>query len=270
MTGREADLIARSPSPVTVDDLYTALQNAGVVKDDVVIVHASLSRLGWVVGEAPSVLTALLRAVGDRGTVVMPAHTGVSDPATWRDPPVPEHWWPTIREHWPVFDDRLTPLRAMGPVAECLHRHADVQQSGHPATAFMALGPQAAEIVFDHPLEHGLDDRSPLGRLYEADARIVLIGVAHANNTLLHLAEDRATFPKRMQVDGAPLLVDGKRTWVTYSHLDHNSDDFDQLAEAFIASGGQERRVTVGAGHISTCRMRDIVDFGTDWITKHR
>ena len=135
----------------------------------------------------------------------MPAHTGVSDPSRWQNPPVPEEWWPIIREEWPAFDPSLTPTRAMGAVAECFRRLPDVLHSGHPAVPVIARGPLAATITASHPLEQSLGDESPIGRLYDLDARIVLIGVGHDNNTSLHLCEHRAEWPtKATRADGAP------------------------------------------------------------------
>lgn len=264
-------MIARTSWPVTIADLRAGLVAAGVEPGDTVIVHSSLSRLGWVIGGAQAVVEALLAAVGDEGTIVMPAHTGIGDPSYWEHPPVPASWWPAIREHWPAFDPVLTPLRGMGAVVECFRRLPGVMHSGHPRCGFVARGPRAAEITAGHPLDDAFGESSPLGRLDSADARIVLIGVGHANNTSLHLAEHRADWPGKSTVtQGAPLLVDGTRQWVTFTDLDHDASDFEALGAAFVAGGGAERRVTVGRGEVVTCRLRDIVDFGTAWLTEHR
>jgi aminoglycoside 3-N-acetyltransferase len=262
---------------VTAADVRSALEAVGVGEQgegghgEIVIVHSSLSRLGWVVGGAQSVVVGLLAAAGDGGTIVMPAQTGISDPSTWQNPPVPEAWWPTIRASWPAFDPNLTPLRAMGAVVECFRRLPEVRYSGHPSTGFIGRGPQAATLLAEHPLEDSFGERSPLGRLYEADARIVLIGIDHGNNTSLHLAEHRAAYPgKPTKTDGAPLIVDGERRWVSYTDLDHDADDFADLGRAFVAAGGIEHRAPLGLGEVAACRMREIVEFGTSWIGETR
>jgi aminoglycoside 3-N-acetyltransferase len=267
----EAAAVGRSTTPLATADIVAALQHAAVRAGDTVIVHCSISRLGWVVGSGPTIVAALTEALGPSGTLVMPAQAGISDPSNWSNPPVPEQWWPTIRANWPAFDPFVSPLREMGVVAECFHRMLDVRHSGHPATGFIARGPLAEVIAASHPLEDGLGERSPLGRLYEADARIVLVGVGHGNNTSLHLAEHRAEFPgKRRKTEGAPLMVDGERRWVTYTDLDYDDEDFVALGEAFAANGGSEHRVPCGAGYISTYSMRELVDFGTEWISRSR
>src|SRR3979411_1950686 len=86
----EAGVVAKSSSPLTAEEVRRALIGAGVANGALVIVHSSLSRLGWVVGGAQSVVMALVDVVGVEGTIVMPAQTGVSDPAKWRNPPVPQ------------------------------------------------------------------------------------------------------------------------------------------------------------------------------------
>ena len=57
------------------------------------------------------------------------------------------------------------------------------------------LGPNTGAVVADHSLDHPLGERSPLARLYDLDGHILLLGVGHANNTSLHLAEYRADYP---------------------------------------------------------------------------
>jgi aminoglycoside 3-N-acetyltransferase len=267
----EHDVVARSERPVTPADVRDALRAVGVRDGGTIIVHASLSRLGWVVGGAHGVVAGILDAVGPEGTVVMPAQTGISDPSTWQHPPVPESWWQTIRDTWPAFDPWATPRRGMGAVMECFARLDGVLHSGHPCLGFVARGPLAADLALPHTLEAGLGDDSPLGRMYDAGTRIVLIGVDHANDTSLHLAEHRAEWPsKAWRTDGAPMLVDGERRWVEYRTLDLDEDDFPTVAAAFEAGGGEQRRAPLGLGTVTSCDQRALVDFATTWMSEHR
>jgi len=267
----EAAAIARVDLPVTQADVEASLRAAGVAAGSTVIVHCSLSALGWVIGNAVAVVRALRSVVGDEGTIVMPSQTGLSDPSHWQAPAVPESWWPTIRANWPAFDPMTTPLRGMGAVAECFARLAGVVHSGHPAVGFIAQGPDAAELMSRHDLDDGLGDRSPLARLEAAGADIVLIGVGHANNTALHLAECRALGTiAPMTQDGVPLLIDGQQRWVEYSHVDYDESDFVLLGDAYAAAGGTETRASLGAGEIRRLPMRELVDFAVGWIAAHR
>lgn len=267
----EAAAVARADQPTTQSDIESALLAAGVASGSIVIVHCSMSQLGWVVGNAVAVVHALRSVVGPGGTIVMPAQTGVGDPSHWQAPPVPEAWWPTIRANWPAFDAALTPMRGMGSVAECFTRLNGVVHSGHPAVGFVAHGPRADELMHPHPLHAGLGEGCPLGRLYAAGADVVLLGVGHDNNTSLHLAEVRALGDAApMITDGAPLVVDGHRQWVEYRHVDYDEDDFVAVGDAYAASGGTQSSAPLGTGEVQRIPMPELVDFAAGWIADHR
>lgn len=267
----EAAAVARADRPTTQRDIESALRAVGVASGSIVIVHCSLSRLGWVVGNAVAVVHALRSAVGSHGTIVMPAQTGVGDPSNWQAPPVPTAWWPTIRAEWPAFDPVVTPMRGMGAVAECFARRPGVVHSGHPAVGFVAEGPRAPELMHPHPLDDGLGDGSPLARLAAAGADVVLLGVGHDNNTSLHLAEVRALGDAAPTIlDGAPLLVDGNREWVEYSHVAYDQSDFVAVGAAYTAAGGAEFSAPLGAGEVRRLPMPELVDFAVGWIAEHR
>jgi aminoglycoside 3-N-acetyltransferase len=134
----------------------------------------------------------------------------------------------------------------------------------------MASGPEAGYVIAPHDLDEGFGDESPLGRLYELDATVVLLGVDHANNTSLHLAEVRGSWPsKHRERQGSRVLVDGESQWVEYDQTDYDSDDFPVVGAAFEATNA------VGVGRFGSAvakvmRMRDLVDFATPWFSTHR
>ena len=265
------DAIELAARPASVGSLTADLRALGLEGGATVMVHTSLSRLGYVAGGALAVVQALLDAVGPAGTVAMPTHSGdLTDPAGWEHPPVPEAWWEEIRATMPAFDVRLTPTRAMGAVAECFRHVEGAVRSDHPTVSAAAVGPDAGTITAGHELADGLGERSPQARLYELDGWVLLLGVTHANDTSLHLAEHRADFPgKAWTTQGSPVLVNGERRWVTYEELVEGSEDFELLGEAFAATG-KEASGPVGAGVGHLCRVRDVVDFGVGWIEANR
>ncbi|MDG4864221.1 AAC(3) family N-acetyltransferase, partial [Streptomyces sp. T-3] len=67
--------------PLTTDDLVRGWGATGVEEGMHLIVHSSLSRLGRIEGGAPAVVESLRTAVGEAGTVAVPAFTWqVADP----------------------------------------------------------------------------------------------------------------------------------------------------------------------------------------------
>lgn len=258
------------PGPFTLEGLTAELGALGLRAGDTVLVHSSLSSLGYVVGGAQAVVHALRNVIGAGGTLVAPTHSGdLSDPSRWRNPPVPEDWWPVIRATMPAYDARLTPTRKMGVVPDVVRHLPGASRSAHPAHSFCAVGPRAHVITAHHALAYGLGDGSPLARLYDLNARILLLGVGHDRNTSLHLAEYRTHGAHQVIEQGAPLVVNGERQWVTYATLDYDTDDFDQVGAA-AADAGLERVAMVGGASARLLDQPRLVDFAVDWFRAHR
>lgn len=69
----------------------------------------------------------------------------------------------------------------------------------------------------------------------------------------LHLAEYRADYPgKEWATQGAPVMIDGERQWVTFEDLEGDSDDFEAIGKAFAAAGFAVCRVSCLVSHLST------------------
>ncbi len=265
--------------PVTVGSLVSDLsalfhdaQTLGIGAGCLLNVHSSLSQIGWVAGGAQAVIAALQEVVGPTGTLMMPAHTGhLSDPGNWSSPPVPEQWWQIIRDEMPAFDPALTQTRNMGVVAETFRTYPAVLRSPHPWVSFTARGPHAVELTAEHPLEIMFGDPSPVAKLYELNGFVLLLGVDHANNSIIHLAEDRAHFRnKSYHPEGAPILRNGQREWRTFNTLQTDDKDFGELGTQFAAQTENEVRGSVGWGVARVMRARDIVDFAQPWLEAHR
>lgn len=256
--------------PFTIRSISRDLENLGLESGQTVLVHSSLSAFGYVVGGVRSVVTALIETLGPEGTLVVPTHSGdLSDPSLWSHPPIPQSWWDTVRDEMPAYDPQLTGTRKMGAIPEYVRHLAGAIRSSHPKSSFCALGPNAASITASHGLENGFDDHSPLGRLYDLEASIVLIGVGHLNNTTLHLAEGRAPAMRPVTIDGSPMMVNGVREWVTYRSLDYDARDFEQVGAAF-AKTGLERTGLVGGAPSRLLPVVPLVDFATTWFAEHR
>ena len=175
---RERDIVAATPSPRTRDTLATDLRQLGVAPGDVVLVHSSLSAIGWVSGGAAAVILSLGDAVTESGTLVMPAQSAhLTDPRGWSRPAIPADWHDLVRATMPPFDPRTTPSRGMGVVAKEFRTGLGVSRSPHPSCSFAALGPLAQEITAQQPLEDAFGEESPLARLYRTGGHILLLAL---------------------------------------------------------------------------------------------
>lgn len=270
-SGRAPDGLA---PPIDTDRMSRDLARLGLSAGDTVLVHSSLRAIAgprsMVVGGPIGLIEALERVVGPEGHLVMPTFSAqYSDPARWRNPPAPPSWWPLIRAQWPAFRPDRAPTRGVGIVPEAFRAIGDVLRSSHPQSSFAASGPDAASIVADHPLDQALGERGPLGRLYERDARVLLMGCGWSSCTSFHLAEHRMRPPPPSSDQGASVLRDGQRVWVRWSEPAVHSEDFEQLGDA-LEEGGHVRTGLVGRAPSRLCSLRTAVDFAVPWLQRHR
>ncbi len=268
------DVVQKTTHPLTVDSLAEQFAACGLHAGQTVIVHSALSTLGWVVGGPVAVIQALLRVVGPSGTLMMPTQTWKNlDPASgvYQAEGIPESWWPIIREHLPAYDPAITPSVGMGVIAELFRTWPGARRSGHPTRSFAALGPNADVLTAEHPLTDVFGPASPLGKLYDLDGYILIIGLDHGSNTSLHLAERLANFPgKRYVQESSAVLVNGMRQWITYPSPDLMQDaDFAAIGDAYEAAH-EIARHTVGLAEVRFMRQRPLVDWAVGWMEQYR
>lgn len=257
--------------PATLPSLVADLVALGVQPGMVLVVHSSLKALGWVNGGPVAVILALEQVLGADGTLVIPTHTAdLSEPANWRNPPVPEAWWDTIRETMPAYDPAMTPTFHMGAIPETFRKQGGVLRSNNPGASFATWGKHAQEIIADHALYPLFGERSPLARVYDLAGWVLLLGVGHGNNTSLHLAEGRARIPHGTIHLGSPMIVDGLRQWVAFDDIDWDDADFVQLGADFARETGLQREAKIARANTLLVPQRALVDYAVQWLERHR
>jgi aminoglycoside 3-N-acetyltransferase len=258
--------------PHTIDSLADQFAACGLAAGQTVVVHSSMSKIGgYIVGGAEAVIWALLKVLTPSGTLMMPTHTSENtDPATWQYPPVPDYMWPIIRANAPAYDPAITPPRNMGKIAELFRTWPGTLRSAHPIGSFAALGRHAAYLTEIHELRDECGVNSPIGRLYELDGYVLLLGVTHENDTSLHMAEHRANWPGKHTIqEGTAMTVNGRREWVVYEPLDWNDQDFAQIGDDYEAEFHIPRG-RVGNAEVRFMKQRPLVDYAVQWMEKNR
>lgn len=217
------------------DELTGQILALGVQPGGVLVVHTAFSKVAPVEEGPRGLIAALRNALGPAGTLVMPSMSDDDDHP---------------------FDPKGTPCAGMGVVADTFWRMPGVLRSDSPH-AFAAIGPRAAEVTAEHPVDvpHGLE--SPVGRVYELDGQVLLLGVGHDADTTVHLAENMAGVRYRRSCH-ATVLRDGKPARVVYGEVDHCCENFGFLDE-WLEAEGRQRRGVVGHAEARLARSRDVV-----------
>ncbi|MDD5677402.1 MAG: AAC(3) family N-acetyltransferase [Kiritimatiellae bacterium] len=158
-------------------DLVKALRSVGLHPGDHVVVHSSYRSLGEVDGGPETVIDALLETIGPAGNLMLPTFNYTR--------PLPK----------PCYDPAVTPART-GIIAELGRRRPGAVRSLHPSHSVAVLGPDAAELVAGHLEHRAVGVGSPLDKLAQMGGKVLLLGVGHVSNSMIHIGEEHAGVPK--------------------------------------------------------------------------
>ncbi|SLM86154.1 MULTISPECIES: AAC(3) family N-acetyltransferase [Vagococcus] len=257
---------------LTKEKIVKTLEEIGVVKGDLIIVHTSLSSFGRVVsGGAQTIIESLLEAIGSEGTIVMPTQSWKNlDPETGVHGEVSKEDAEVIRQTWPAYNKNITPTNTMGSVAEMFRLYPGSHRSDHPARSFAANGKLAEYIISNHDLSDIFGATSPLNKLYNKQAKILLIGVDYDKNTSIHLADELADYPsKHTETHFSSILENGKRVWKKYETLYVDGEDFGKIGEEFEIKY-PVNSMKLGESTLRLMSQRNLVDFSVEWIEANR
>jgi aminoglycoside N3'-acetyltransferase len=266
---------------MTRDELLRDLGALGVRSGDLVMVHASLRKLGLarsqgVANGAELLFDALEAAVGADGTLLMVLGTEY------------EYDWVNQHPHAerarllaaaPAFDFRAAPaLEEVGHAAEAFRLRPGTLLSDNPSGRFAARGPRAAELLREQPWNDYYGPGSPLERLYDWGGRVLRLGANPDTVTVLHYAEYLTAVPNKRRTRWDYVLADeaGAPRHVWIECLDDaegiaawdGDDYFAEILRAYLALGRH------AAGHVGQADSElidaaDLVRFGASWMAAH-
>jgi len=237
---------------VTRTEILTGLTAVGLRPGDVALVHSSLSAFGHVEGGAETVIDALLAAVGDIGTVVMPTFT----------------WGSFYDKSGVVFDMRETPSET-GKITEAFRHRPGALRSAHICHSVAALGPHAPQLVRDTPSAY--EPGSVFDTLIALNAWNLFLGVSFGCCTALHAVEEMMRAPYRQHRDFRDCTVihpDGTATpsnSIEFLRKDGYWNDFGKMGAVF-ADHGVLHTAVVGNATLTNVRIRDVIDITTDFL----
>lgn len=180
---------------ITKHEIFTFLEDAGIKPDDIVTIHCSLRAIGKIENGADGLIDAFCEYLHD-GLFIVPTHT-----------------WNKVWRESPHYDVRST-VPDIGTLAEVAAFRKDGVRSLHPTHSVAVFGKGAAEFVRG---EEKCSSPAPVGscisRLYEANGKVLLVGVGHERNTYLHSVDERLGIPDRLNPNPFEITIadyDGK------------------------------------------------------------
>lgn len=234
----------------TKEDIVVQLQNIGVQRGMLLLVDSNSAQLGYIGGGIQTFIEALMEAVGYDGTIVMPSFTPRNvDPACHDAQRIDRECWNTVRENSASFNRKLSVDQHSDEMILQFMRNDGVVRSYHPIYSFLAWGKYAKIICEKHPLHFGLSKESPLGRLSELNAFVLLAGCSYEACTMFQLARySGEQLP--IKIISAPIEQNKHLVWKDMLDLELDNTGFDVIGEVM------EERKIVKNMYINTARCR--------------
>ncbi len=233
-------------NPSSSKTLIQNLLELGIKPGGVLLVHTAFSKIKPIEGGPLGLISALRSALGADGTLVMPSMSYDDDQ---------------------VFDKTQSHCAQLGITADTFWRLPGVLRSDNNH-AFAAIGLHAEQIIAPHPIDipHGLN--SPVGRVYELDGQVLLLGVDHGSNTTIHLCENLAGV-RYWRDKYITVLKDGQPTRFDYREIDHCCQNF-ALVDGWLDEKQNQRHGRIGNAEVRLMRSRDIVNVVTSHLEKDK
>ena len=172
-------------STYTREILIQDFINLGIEIGDTLFIHSSFKSLGPVKGGAGAVISALESVVGREGLILMPSFSLL----------------PSREERIESWDIEKTPS-TVGWLTEFFRQMSDTYRSNHYSHSIAARGKGARAFVADHLRRDGYESpwdqypwgktygtHSPMFRAYQANAKLLMLGVDYESSTYTHLVE---------------------------------------------------------------------------------
>ena len=245
---------------ITKEVLIHKFSQLGIKQGNTLLVHASLSSLGYVVGGAEALFLALREIIGEQGTIVVPSQTvEISDPASWQYPPVPEEWYDVIRKAMPAYSKELSYSKAMGAFSQFIGILPDSIRSNHPMYSFTAIGEKAVEIIGEDTFDFPFGEESPLARMYSIGAKVLMIGTGFETNTSLHLAENRLN--REVIQEKSKILTKTGEKWISFKNIELDIyDDYLEIQKNFTEHY-TVNHISINESNVYLFDMKECVDF---------
>lgn len=176
------------------EQLVCDLKNLGINEGDVLLVHSSFKGLNCQDITPDEIIDALLEAIGEEGTLLMPALSYIG-----------------VNADNPHFDVNETKT-CVGIIPEIFRKRHAVTRSVHPTHSVSAMGRHKSEMTLKHCLDMTpVGMNSPFMQLPKYGGKILMLGCSLLPNTFMHGVEEyaRASYPLNKEMTTYTLCGNG-------------------------------------------------------------
>ena len=241
------------------EDLLYDIKELGIIETDTILVHSSMKAIGEVQGGADTVLDALMSSV-KKGMLLLPTHT-----------------WATMTKEHNVYDRDVEPA-CVGILPNLFRKREGVIRSLHPTHSLAAYGQGAKEFVSGEELQTTPCSRSGCyGKLYDRNAKILLLGCGLNRNTYMHGVEEWFGIKERLTDETLPLKIvmpDGSLKSVNmHKHYKPNNISISEYyvkAEKPFLQLGLLKKGYIGDAGCMVMNAKEIADVCTGWLKENK
>lgn len=178
----------------TQKSIFEFLESCGIKSSDTVLVHTSMRSIGEVEGGCDGIIDAFSKYLKD-GLFIVPTHT-----------------WANVDKNNPIYDVRSTePCIGALPTVAAFRK--DGIRSLHPTHSVAAFGKNAYEFIKgEEKCTSPCPAHGVWSRLYDVDAKILLIGVGLNRNTYIHAIDEEIGLENRLSSPIPLTILDYKGT----------------------------------------------------------
>jgi aminoglycoside 3-N-acetyltransferase len=208
-----------------------------------ILVHSSLSSFGFVRGGAQTLIQSLMEIITYDGLIMMPTFTYGKEP----------------------FDLFSTPAQT-GSIPEFFRKMKNVKRSIHPTHSFCAWGKSADSILADHNVSEPFKSGTPLHKFSQQQGYVLLIGVTHIANSLIHVAQELAEVPY-LDRPKVVKIIDNGQLKDMVARRAGCSLGFDKISP-FLDEEDLVQKYKVGQSNIMFMKAKDVLKKATEVLKK--
>lgn len=229
------------------EDIINSLREAGIADGDIVLVHSSFKSLGHIEGGAETVISAFEEVIGKEGTLVFPTFV--------------QKDFLNAYETWHIDKDSDT-----GYLTNYFRKRSGSVRSDHPTHSVAASGRDAVWLTETHGHTSkrigNMGDTtfapdSPWEKMYQKNAKVVLLGVGTVYITFKHYTESVYVEKCLDSIQNSD-----KRQYMENQLARYKKDGiWPSISTEWVAEQIKSKKVKCGEATVTLLSAKDFVDF---------